>query len=239
MSAFVWFNLVLFSLDPNLSFRSFVPGRRSIGFIDSKVAVICGVVWFSTFLTEWVHSFWVSFGSVTIFIVLVVVIVVAVFSIVSRVELLGPLIFSGINLSASVCSFCLFCWRHWFRYCQHFFTMVACWFGTVGIRVCTTLADSVVFHLIKSFQTVLIQILFKVCNNLFPDGTDLLISSGVVSSWPKQFVQGWHVLLFRMRRWQVFDVYRENRLIFDLLDWRQISEVAVLLLRFNEVKSFS
>ena len=62
-------------LDLILSFQSSVPGRRSIGCPGSIVAFLCGVVCFPTCLTGWINSFWLSFSSVTVFVIAVVILV--------------------------------------------------------------------------------------------------------------------------------------------------------------------
>ena len=56
-------------------FPVFFAGGRSIGCMGSIVAFFCGVVCLSTCLTGWVNSFWLSLGSVTVFVVVVLVIV--------------------------------------------------------------------------------------------------------------------------------------------------------------------
>ena len=61
-----------------LSFRSSLPGRRSISGVGSKVAFLCGVVCLHTCLRGWINSFWLSFCSVTVFIVVVIVIDVGI-----------------------------------------------------------------------------------------------------------------------------------------------------------------
>ena len=104
-----------------LSFRSSVPGRRSIVCIDSKVTFLCGVVCFSARLTGWINSFRLSIGSVTVFVVVVVIIIF--FDIAGRVRVIGVAVFvSGIILIVfSVCSRCFFNKRHWFFFISWFF----------------------------------------------------------------------------------------------------------------------
>ena len=65
-------------LDLILSFRSSLRGRRSIGCIGSEVAFLCGMVFLATCLTGWINNFWLSFGSVNVFVVVVVVKIVDV-----------------------------------------------------------------------------------------------------------------------------------------------------------------
>ena len=54
-----------------------MPGRRSVGYVSSKVTFLCGVVCFITCLRGWLNSFRLAFISVTGFVVVVVVIVLA------------------------------------------------------------------------------------------------------------------------------------------------------------------
>ena len=65
-------------LDLILSFRSSLPGRRSISCIGSIITFLCGMLCLATCLTGWVNSFWLSFGSVTVFVVVVKIVDIAV-----------------------------------------------------------------------------------------------------------------------------------------------------------------
>ena len=65
-------------LDLILSFRSSLPGRRSIGCIGSMIASLCGMVCLTTCLTGWVNSFWLSFGPFTVPVFVVRIVDVAV-----------------------------------------------------------------------------------------------------------------------------------------------------------------
>ena len=80
MIGFLWYLI--------LSFRSSMPGRRSNGCIGSKVAFFCGAVCLSSCLTGWVNSFWLSFGSVTVFVVVIVIVDFTV-----RVRVIGITVF--------------------------------------------------------------------------------------------------------------------------------------------------
>ena len=53
-------------------FPVFCTGRRSTGCIGSIVAFLYRVVCLPTCLTGWISSFWLSFGSVTVFVVVLV-----------------------------------------------------------------------------------------------------------------------------------------------------------------------
>ena len=105
-----------------------MPGRRSIGCIGSKVAFFCGVVCFPTFLTGWVDSFWLSFSFVTVSVVVIVV------DITVRVRGIGGTVFvSGIILII-FSLFSLLCQQATLiSVLSWFFTVVALWFGFVGI----------------------------------------------------------------------------------------------------------
>ena len=75
-----------------------MPGRRSIGCIGSKITFLCGVVCFSTCLAGWVNSFWLSFSSVIVFIIVIVV------GITVRVRGVGVTVFvSGVILVIFSC----------------------------------------------------------------------------------------------------------------------------------------
>ena len=65
-------------LDLILSFRSSLPGRRSISCIGSIITFLCGMLCLATCLRGWVNSFWLSFGSVTVFVVVVKIVDIAV-----------------------------------------------------------------------------------------------------------------------------------------------------------------
>ena len=71
-----------------MSFRSSLPRRRSIGCIGSLITSLCGMVCFATCLKGWVNSFWLSFGSVTVSVVVVRIVNVAI-----RVRGIGITIF--------------------------------------------------------------------------------------------------------------------------------------------------
>ena len=70
-----------------LSFRSSMPGRRSVGCIGSKLAFLCGVVCFPTYLTGWVNSFRLSLGSFTVLVVVAVAVVIV--DVAVRVRVIG------------------------------------------------------------------------------------------------------------------------------------------------------
>ena len=122
-----------------LPFRSSLPGRRSISCVGSKVTFFCGVVCLPTCLTGWINSFWLSFRSVTVFIVVGVVPEVGI-----RVR--------GGGGTVSVSRFILIIFSLFSLFFQQsalisimtwFFTVVARWFGSVDISVCGLLAHSV------------------------------------------------------------------------------------------------
>ena len=51
----------------------------------------------------------------------------------------------------------------------------------------------------------------------------------MVAFWCKRIVQWWRGQQFRMRLWPVFEVHQENLLTSDLLGWRPVSWICVLL----------
>ena len=65
-----------------------MPGRRSTSCIRSIVAFLCGTVCLATCRTGWVNSFWLSFGSVTVFVIVVRIVDVAI-----RVRGIGVTVF--------------------------------------------------------------------------------------------------------------------------------------------------
>ena len=114
-----------------LSLRSSMPGRRSIGCVGSEVAFLCRVVCFSTFLAVWVNSFRLYFCSVTVFVVVIVIVDVAVrvrgIGVTGFVSWIFLFIFSLFSLFFQ--QFTLISVMSWF------FTVVARWFGSLGISV--------------------------------------------------------------------------------------------------------
>ena len=121
-----------------LSFWSSMPGRRSIGCIGSKTTFLCGAVCFSTCLTGWVNSFWLSFSSVTVSVIVVVV------DITVRVRGIGVTVFvSGIILIVFSLFSLFFQQATLISVMSGFFTMVARWFGSFGVSVCGFLAHIV------------------------------------------------------------------------------------------------
>ena len=123
-------------LDLILSFRSSVPRRKSIGCIGSAVAFLCGMVCFPTCLTGWINSFLLSFGSVTVVVVMIVDVAVRVRGMrvtvfVSRIFLIITSLFSLFFQQSTPIS--VMSW---------FFSVVALWFGSVSICVCNIVAHS-------------------------------------------------------------------------------------------------
>ena len=128
-----------FFLDLILSFRSSVPGRRSIGCIGSIVAVLCGVVGLPICLTGGINSFWLSFSSVFVFVVVVVSVYFVVWGRVNSAIVFVPRVFSSI-FRLFVLPFqqtALILARSWF------FAMVARWFGSVSIYGRSMMAHSI------------------------------------------------------------------------------------------------
>ena len=101
LNTFVWIVSVVFSLGPILCFRSFESERRSIGWIGSEVAFLCGVVCFPARLRGWVNSFSLSPGSITAFEDIVVAILIVVVVVMdNRDWFIDPTLFvSGFILS--------------------------------------------------------------------------------------------------------------------------------------------
>ena len=122
-----------------LSFRFALPGKWPFRCIGSNTTSLCRVVRFATCLTAWINILWLPFSSVAIFVVVVVIIVIIVW-----VRVFGVTVFvSRINLSI-FSFFSLFFQqatqvpvRSWF------FTVVARWFGSVSICVCSIVAHSI------------------------------------------------------------------------------------------------
>ena len=115
-----------------------MPGRRSIGCIGSKVTFLCGVVCFSTCLTGWVNSFWLSFSSIAVFVVIIVA------DIAVRVRGIGVTVFvSGIILIVFSLFSLFFQQATLISVMSWLFTVVARWFGSVGVSICGLLAHIV------------------------------------------------------------------------------------------------
>ena len=99
------------------------------------------MVCFATCLTGWINSFWLLFGSVTVFIVVVVFIVVD-FGVWFRV--IGATVFvSRVVLSFFSLLLLFFQQATLVSVLSWVCTVVARWFGSVGITVCGLLAHSV------------------------------------------------------------------------------------------------
>ena len=115
-------------LDLILSFRSSFLGRQSIGCIGSVVAFLCGMVCLATCLTGWVNSFWLSFGSVSVFVVVVRIVDVTV-----RVRGIGVTVFVSRIMLVTFSLFSLFFQQSTLMsILSWFFTVVARWLGSVS-----------------------------------------------------------------------------------------------------------
>ena len=138
LRSFIRFTLVGSFWNLILSLRSSMPGRRSIGCIGFKAAFFCGVVCFSTCLAGWVNSFRLSFGSVTVFVIVIVV------DIAVRVRGIGVTVFISEIILVIFSLFSLFFQQATLLSVMSWlFTVVARWFGSVGISVCGLLAHIV------------------------------------------------------------------------------------------------
>ena len=138
LGSFIRVTLVGSFWDLILSFRSSVPGRRSISCIGSKITFLCGVVYFSTCLTGWVNSFCLSFSSVTVSVNVVVV------DIIVRVRGIGVTVFASGIILIVFSLFSLFLQQATLiSVMSGFFTVVARWFGSVDVSVCGLLAHFV------------------------------------------------------------------------------------------------
>ena len=216
-----------------LSFRSSVPGRRSVGCIGSKVAFHCGLVCSSTCRTGWVNSIRLSLSSATVFVVDVVVIiddvgdvfrVIGVTVFISRIILvvfsLLPLFFQQAAL-ISVMSCFLYNGGTLVWVCQHWCLSV------VGAQCLSVAHQGLPNHsALTPFPGV--GQFVHTCHS--PSGPDLLISSGVVAFWRIWIVRWWHGQPIQVRLWPVFEVHRENLPNYDLLDSRRVSGIYVSLL---------
>ena len=122
-----------------LSFRSALAGKWPFRCIGSNITSLCGVVPFATCLTGWINSFWLPLSSVTVFVV-VVVFIVNIF----WVRVIGVSVFVCRNNLRIFSSFSLFFQqatlvpvKSWFS------TVVARWFWSVSICVCSIVAHSI------------------------------------------------------------------------------------------------
>ena len=104
------------------------------------ITSLCGIVCLTTCLTGWVNSFWLSFGSVT---VPVVVVVVRFFDVAVGVR--------GNGITAFISRFVLIVFSLFSLFFQQsalisimswFFTVVARWFGSVSICINSIVAHS-------------------------------------------------------------------------------------------------
>ena len=126
-------------LDLILSFRSSLPGRRSICCIGSIITFLCGMVSLATCLTGWVNSSRLSFGSVTDSVVVVGIVHFAV-----RVRGIGITVFVSriILIIFSLFSQC-FQQSALIFIMSWFFTVVTRWFGSVSICIYSIVAHSI------------------------------------------------------------------------------------------------
>ena len=139
LSSFIIVILIGSFLDLILSFRSSLPGRRSIGCIGSIIAFLCGMVCLATCLAGWVNSFRLSFGSVTVFFAFVMIIDVA-----ARVRGIGLTVFVSRIILIFSNLFSLFLQQSTVVFVMlWFFTVVARWFVSVSICVYSYVAYSV------------------------------------------------------------------------------------------------
>ena len=121
-----------------LSFRFALPGKWPVCCIGSNITSVCGMVRFATCLAGWINSFWLSFSFVTVFVV------VSVVNITVRVRGIGGTFFiSGIILIIFGLFSLFFQQPTLISVMSWFFTVVARWFGSVGISVCGLLAHIV------------------------------------------------------------------------------------------------
>ena len=121
-----------------LSFRFALPGKWPVCCVGSNITSVCGVVRFATCLAGWINSFWLSFSFVTVFVV------VSVVNITVRVRGIGGTVFvSGIILIIFGFFSMFFQQATLISVMSWFFTVVARWFGSVGISVCGLLAHIV------------------------------------------------------------------------------------------------
>ena len=126
-------------LDLVWSCRSSLPGRRSIGCIDSMIASLCGMVCLATCLTGWVNSSWLSFGSVT-----VSVIVVRLVDVTVGVRGVGINIFVSRTILIIFSLFSRFSQQSALIFIMSwFFTVVTRWFGFVSICIYSIVAHSI------------------------------------------------------------------------------------------------
>ena len=107
-----------------------MPGRRSIGCIGSIVAFLFGVFFLPTCLTGWISRFYLSFGSVTVYIDVMIVDIgirvrgIGVTVFVSRIILIIFSLFSLFFQQSTPISV-----MSWFS------TLMARWFGSVSICI--------------------------------------------------------------------------------------------------------
>ena len=79
-----------------LLLRFALPGKWSVYCIGSNITSLHGVIRFGKCLTAWINSFWLSFCSITVFIVFVV------FNVVVENGVLGAIVFIA---RISLCAF--------------------------------------------------------------------------------------------------------------------------------------
>ena len=212
-----------------LSFRSSVPGRRSISCICSKVIFLCWMISFTTDLTKWVDRSSFSFLSVIFFVCVGIVGLGSVW----------PPVMLWLFLPAKFVlfwdsSFCRSSWRHLVSVVTWIFAVVAIWLGFLCVLLCGFMRHSIYLLLIWSFQTIQFQLLFKMWHNLFIcamrqmrlvnwflSGLQALWCIGIVRWSPER--QLWmHVSL-------VSGVRLENPLNSGSLGWSPVVENCVLL----------
>ena len=147
-----------------LSFRSSIPGKRSVRCVCSKVTFLCGMVSFTAGLTRWVNrpmssafliilivciSNVVIFFGVSVFLTTIIVVVVF-----STIGVISAWEFFPFHLTALVS---IVIWL---------FAMVASWFGLLWVLLCGLLRHNFYLQFIWGFQNIQFQLPFKMRQNL-------------------------------------------------------------------------
>ena len=138
-----WVALSISQLELVLSFRSSIPGKRSVRSVGSKMTFLCGVVSFTTGLTGWVDKSRSSVflmiciayvGIVGNFIVRVTVgltTTIHIVIIVGAIRVILGLVFFSFELTTLVSTV------------TWLFVAVTSWFGRIGVLLCSLWRHSV------------------------------------------------------------------------------------------------
>ena len=228
----IWVALRISLLDLALSFRSSIPGRRSVCCVWSKVAFLCAAIRSTTGLTGWEDRsrssvfliiYIVRLGTVWIFIVGVWVCFGTTIVIVGTIRIISGLVFFSFELTALILIVTCFCFLQWWHVGLGFseFCCGAC---------CIAVFIGISSRASKPFSSNSFSRCDTICSNVpFSKCAWLIVFfrwGGILHRW----IARWSLeRQLRMRLSPISGVHLENQIISGLRDWRPVVEIYVLL----------